>query len=140
MEFKVAHRAPMVTEYNELRALAGWPVFESGLVEEALQNSLCCICIELDGMLIAMGRIVGDNAIYLHIQDVIVHPRFQRKGVGKLLMRELMTYIGNAGGMHTNVGLMCSKGREKFYRDFGFEERPSEKFGAGMILIKPGQK
>jgi hypothetical protein len=31
---------------------------------------------------------------------------------------------------------MCSKGREDFYKDFGFAERPSEKFGAGMIKIK----
>jgi hypothetical protein len=31
---------------------------------------------------------------------------------------------------------MCSKGREQFYEAFGFTIRPSEKFGAGMIMVK----
>ena len=30
---------------------------------------------------------------------------------------------------------MSSKGRENFYKSFGFIERPNEKFGAGMIKI-----
>jgi hypothetical protein len=52
-----------------------------------------------------------------------------------MIMTELLNYIGKVGHDNTNVGLMCSKGREKFYKSFGFDERPNERFGAGMIKI-----
>lgn len=136
MKFTIAHRTPSIAEYNELRELAGWPTFEAHLVKEALANSLFAVCVQSNGMTVGMGRIVGDNAIYLHIQDVIVHPEFQRKGIGKLIMDALLNYVDKVGGKHTNIGLMCSKGREDFYKEFGFMERPGEKFGAGMIKIK----
>jgi GNAT superfamily N-acetyltransferase len=82
-----------------------------------------------------MGRIAGDNAIYLHILDVIVHPAHQRKGIGTLIMSALMEYVDTVASKNTNIGLMCSKGREEFYKGFGFITRPDEKFGAGMITI-----
>ena len=136
MDLKVTHQKPTVSEYNELRKLAGWPTFEPDLVEEALSRSLFSVVIhDADGVIVAMGRILGDKTIYLHIQDVIVRPQFQRRGIGKLIMEELLNYVGTVGRPHTNVGLMCSKGREEFYKSFGFSERPNEKFGAGMIKI-----
>ena len=137
MEFDTIRRPPSIEEYNALRAAAQWPVFEPHLVEEALRNTLFAVCIRSGKKTVGMGRVIGDNAIYLHIQDVIVHPAFQRQGVGTRIMHELLGYIAGAGGKHTNIGLMCSKGREAFYEAFGFEERPGQKYGAGMIMVRP---
>jgi hypothetical protein len=50
-------------------------------------------------------------------------------------MNALMGYVNTVASKNTNVGLMCSKGREEFYKGFGFITRPDEKFGAGMIKI-----
>jgi GNAT superfamily N-acetyltransferase len=137
MTFTLQYRLPTIIEYNELRSLAGWPTVEISLVEEALSNTLFSVCVHDDeGVIRGMGRIVGDNALYLHILDVIVHPDFQRQGLGKLMMEALLSYTEKVGGKNTNIGLMCSKGREEFYKAFGFSIRPSEKFGAGMIKIK----
>jgi len=81
MILKVNQRNPTVDEYNELRQLAGWPTFEEAIVRTGLSNSIFSVVIQNEsGTIIGMGRIVGDNAIYLHIQDVIVRPGFQRKG------------------------------------------------------------
>jgi GNAT superfamily N-acetyltransferase len=137
MEYRIEKRSPTVSEFNMLRQLAEWPVFEEERARKGLANSLFSVCV-LDGSnaLAGFGRIVGDGAIYLHISDVIVHPGHQRKGIGKMIMTELMSWTDEVAGKHTNIGLMCSKGREKFYADLGFVERPSEKFGAGMIIIK----
>ena len=136
MTYRVVFRNPTIQEYNDLRALVEWPVFENQLVETALSNTLFSVCVEDGGNMVGMGRVVGDNAIYLHIQDLIVHPDFQRKGIGKLIMDALLNYIDQVAGKNTNIGLMCSKGREAFYTEFGFSVRPSDKFGAGMIMIK----
>jgi GNAT superfamily N-acetyltransferase len=133
---KVSHQIPTANEYNELRRLAEWPTFDEELVNQALSNSLFSVVVhDENGVIIGMNRILGDNAIYLHVQDVIVKPEYQRNGIGKLIMDELLAYIENTGVKNTNVGLMCSKGREAFYKDFGFQERPNEKFGAEMIRL-----
>ena len=137
MMFHAIKRSPTVKEYCTLRESVEWPAIEEKLVTQALANSLYAVVVEDDlGQVLGMGRIVGDNAIYLHIQDVIVHPEFQKKGIGRLVMNELMQYVEQAGGKNTNIGLMSSTGREKFYEAFGFIQRPGEKFGSGMIMIK----
>lgn len=136
MNLKINKRLPTTTEYNELRRLAQWPVFDVTVVEQGLTNTLYSIVIEdEDGQVGGMGRIVGDTAIYFHILDVIVRPELQRQGIGKLIMNELLHYVKGVGGKNTYVGLMSSKGREPFYQKFGFIERPNDKFGSGMIRI-----
>jgi ribosomal protein S18 acetylase RimI-like enzyme len=137
VEFNIQHRPPTVSEYNGLRQLAGWPTFNPALAEKGLSNSLFSVCIiDQRNSLLGVGRVIGDGALYFHIQDVIVHPNYQRSGIGKIIMNELLEYIDGVGGENTSIGLMCSKGREQFYVDFGFIARPNEKYGSGMIKIK----
>jgi GNAT superfamily N-acetyltransferase len=132
----IFHQLPTAQEYNELRRLAEWPTYDEHVVNKALSHTLFSVVARDErGAIVGMGRILGDNAIYLHIQDVIVRPDLQGQGIGKLIMDELLAYVEKTGVKNTNVGLMCSKGREKFYAGFGFVERPSEKFGAGMSKI-----
>lgn len=136
MTLVISNRQPTVREYNALRASVHWPLFEEQIVQEALTNSLYSVVAEEENTAVGMGRVVGDGAIYLHIQDVIVHPSFQGKGIGKAIMQNIMTFILSHGGKNTNIGLMSSKGRENFYESFGFTVRPNERFGAGMIMIR----
>jgi ribosomal protein S18 acetylase RimI-like enzyme len=85
MKFRTIPRAPSIKQYNALRNLAGWPTFHEKLVEEALRNSLYVFrVLDENETLVGMGRVIGDNAIYLHIQDVVVHPAYQRGGIGKI--------------------------------------------------------
>ena len=138
MKFIVKERLPTVEEYNDLRRSVEWPTYANDLVERGLANTLYSVVAETEnGNSIGMGRIIGDNAIYLHIQDIIVRPEHQNQGVGKLIMTELIKYVDKVAGKNTNIGLMSSKGREPFYEKLGFTERPNEKFGSGMIKIIP---
>jgi len=135
MPITVQERLPTVSEYLALRKSVGWPLFPEKVVEEGLSRTLFGVCAMDEGKIVGMGRVIGDNAIYFHIQDVVITPSYQRSGVGKLIMRELMEYVSVNARSNANVGLMCSKGREQFYENLGFTARPSEKFGAGMIKI-----
>ena len=110
MDKKISHRLPTPKEYNELRRLAQWTTFSETIVKEALANSLFGVVIhDEQGQILGMGRVLGDNAIYLHVQDVIVRPACQKMGIGKLLMHELLGYVKKVAGQNTNVGLMSSK-------------------------------
>lgn len=132
----IVHRLPPAEEYNALRRSVEWPVFDSETVDRALANTLfSAVAIGEAGQVIGMGRVLGDNAIYFHIQDVIVRSDCKGQGIGNLLMQALLDYVASRSSLNTNIGLMCSKDREPFYRNFGFIDRPNEKFGSGMIKI-----
>ncbi|HEY0740647.1 MAG TPA: GNAT family N-acetyltransferase [Chryseosolibacter sp.] len=136
MTLQISHKLPTAKEYNELRRLVEWPTYDEQLVDTALRNSLFSVVVhDAEGNILGMGRVLGDNAIYFHVQDVIVRPAVQGAGIGKMIMKEILAFVEGAGHSNTNVGLMSSKGREAFYSLFGFEQRPSERFGAGMIKI-----
>ncbi|HTF18870.1 MAG TPA: GNAT family N-acetyltransferase [Chryseolinea sp.] len=139
MSPKLVFRLPTIDEYNRLRRSVEWPEFTHELVKRALTNTLfSVVAVGDDGVAVGMGRVIGDNAIYFHIQDVIVRSDWHGAGVGTMMMKELLAYVDKHSGKNTNIGLMCSKGREHFYLNFGFVKRPTEKFGSGMIKIVEG--
>jgi GNAT superfamily N-acetyltransferase len=86
-----------------------------------------------EGNTVGITRIVGDDATVFYIQDVIVNLAYQGKGVGHVMMKAVMNYIYNIACSGAVVGLMSAKGKEGFYKRYGFWERPNENFGAGMM-------
>lgn len=72
-----------------------------------------------------MGRVIGDG-LYYYIQDLIVHPAHQSKGIGRKTMGMLMQYINSTAPKGSFIGLMAAKGLEKFYLEFGFQKRPDD--------------
>ena len=83
-----------------------------------------------------MGRIVGDGAVICYIQDLIVIPSYQKKGVGRMIIDRLVKFAKDIKFQDTEImlDLMCAKGREEFYKKSGFTARPNEKLGPGMIM------
>ena len=82
-----------------------------------------------------MGRMVGDGAVICYIQDLVVHPSYQKLGVGEALMKQLIEHAESLRLPDTELMLclMCAKGRESFYTRYGFIPRPTDGLGPGMI-------
>jgi ribosomal protein S18 acetylase RimI-like enzyme len=129
----IEYRQPTVIEYTRLRNLVGWWEVDENATGKALENSLFSVVAIEYGDVIGLGRIVGDGGLYFYIQDLIVHPEFQAKSLGKILMKELMIYITAKAKSGAFVGLMAAKGLEKYYEQFGFKAR--DKDAPGMYLI-----
>lgn len=86
--------------YIALRKAVGWKNFCREQVEKAINHSYYSVVIRENGDSIAMGRIIGDG-LYFTIVDVVVHPDYQGKGLGTLIIQKLMEHIGQgipAGG------------------------------------------
>ncbi len=67
----------------------------------------------------------------------MVHPDYQGKGIGTKLMEALMEKIGEYKRESPDLRayLGASKGRESFYRRFGFLTRSEADLGEGMVLL-----
>ncbi len=127
---------PTPIEYNTIRNTTGWDKLDLKTIEKGLVNSLFSVCLYHNEKLVGIGRIIGDNSIYFYIQDIIVIPEYQGKGLGKLIMKKVMQYIDNNADNNSFIGLMAAEGVESFYNKLGFETRPTSRPGMYMINKK----
>ena len=119
--YEVVERTPTVEEYLRMRAVVDWQPFNESMAATALANSLYAVSVLYQGEVIGCGRVVGDGAAFFYLQDVVIHPAFQRKGLGKRLVAALMNYIRLHAYPNTTVGLFAAPGAADFYLQFGFE-------------------
>jgi GNAT superfamily N-acetyltransferase len=82
---------------------------------------------------IAFARIVGDGKLCFYIQEVIVHPDHQQKGIATNFMKYIFEYFKNNAVKRSYIGVFSGKGLEKFYKKYGFWERPTGEMGPGMM-------
>lgn len=124
-----------VQDYLMVRAKVGWITLLEEQAKKALEHSICIIGAYENDQLIGMGRIVGDGAVICYIQDLIVVPEYQSKGVGSMLLEHLVEYVKciQEENSQMMLCLMCAKGREEFYEKHGFIARPTDHLGPGMI-------
>ncbi len=124
--FRFLELVPTVEEYQFLRNSVGWPKVNNQAVEIALKNSLYSVCVYIDDQIIGYGRVIGDQGIYYYIQDMIVLPEFQRKGIGREIMKLIMNFLEKNADSTAFFGLMSAKGFSTFYEPYGFKKRPDD--------------
>ena len=134
-ECKLVERLPTPQEYNDLRAAVGWKTRSVDAIEKGLPNTLYCVCAYVDQELVGMARIIGDAGMAYYIQDVIVIPAYQRQGIGKQIMDQIMLYLREPMSQKAAIGLMAAPGKEMFYEKYGFARLPNDRRGAGMTIL-----
>lgn len=132
---QIVENSLSIETYNTLRKTVGWSTFSDAQVEKALHNSLYTIVIKENNQPIAMGRIIGDNALYYYIQDIVVNPNYQGQGIGTKIIQQLLQYVEKniLPDTTVTVGLFAAKGKEEFYQKFNFIIRPNIDTGHGMM-------
>jgi GNAT superfamily N-acetyltransferase len=126
------------SQFLLLREAVGWQGVENQ-IEKALKAGLYNVLAKDENDVVGMGRLVGDGVMYWYVQDVIIRPEYQGKGIGKTIMEHIIRHIEKSSlpGTTVTVGLMAAKGKDAFYEKLGFVARPSEIYGAGMIKLHP---
>ena len=121
-------------EYMAMRKIVGWSEFPLEQASEGLKNSFILVCFRKNGKPVGIGRAVSDRGYVVYIADVIVVPEYQGQGLGREIMNTLMEKIRGSmkPGYRVMISLLAAKGKEEFYKKFGFVDRPSENFGCGM--------
>ncbi len=134
MAIEYIDKAPTLEEYKEMRRAVNFMVLSDRIASNALNNAFHITTVRDDGRAIGMIRVLSDGSYANFITDVMVIPEYQHQGIGREMMRRTMEYMRSTllPGETIVLYLMSATGKEEFYKQFGFRERPNEVWGAGM--------
>ena len=122
-EIRLVDNILQAEDFIRLRIEAGFAEIPVEHVKKALQNGLINVSAIYNGELVGMGRLVGDGAMYWYLQEIIILPQFQRKGIGTMIVNHLVDYAkaNSVTGKFTTIGGVSAKGKEPFYEKMGFD-------------------
>jgi ribosomal protein S18 acetylase RimI-like enzyme len=113
-------------ELEELCSAVGWARRPIRKVKKAIQHSYLVVTMwEQRGprrRLVGFSRATSDHAFNATIWDVVVHPDFQGRGLGKELMRQLIKKLRSED--ISNVTLFADPQVVEFYKGLGFMPDP----------------
>ena len=129
------------TQYNETEILplyksVGWRNYyeHPKMLPKAYAASLCILGAYEDEKLVGILRAVGDGYSILFIQDILVYPEYQHRGIGTALVKAVLEQYP-----HVYQIELATDNTEKtvsFYKSLDF--RPMEEIGCCGFL-KMGQ-
>lgn len=90
---------------------------ESHIIKKSFENSSKVVTAWFDKKLVGAGRLLTDGLCYGCIFDVGVLPAYQKKGVGKRIVKELLN-----GTESLCIHLTSTFGSEGFYSRLGFKK------------------
>jgi len=132
---RLVARAPTVEEYNRVRVAAGLGERDPGAVEVGLANSLFGVCVESEGSIVGIGRIIGDGGFFFQVVDVAVVPERQGEGLGARVMDALTSRLRGSASSEAYVQLIAAEGTTGFYERYGFRVRTPEVSGMSFMSL-----
>ena len=114
------------TTVSEILKEVGMAHYEPDLHRKAFEASHACVFVYHVDRLIGFGRALSDGAYQAAVYDCAVVPEFQKKGIGKTIMNNILSRLSRC-----NVILYASPGKEGFYKKHGFR-----KMKTGMAHFK----
>lgn len=117
----------------DLRQAVGWNRIEADLAAPSLRNTfhLCCF----DGNeLIGYAAVVSNGVTDAYIQDVMVHPNWQKQGIGSALMEHVLKRLRDEGIYMVSV-LYGEAALQGLYERFGFRTML-----CGQMELRPGRE
>ena len=82
----------------------------------ALVNSHCLVTARTGSSLLGLGNAISDGHLVVYYPHLLVHPDYQRQGIGKMMMQAMQTRYA---GFHQQM-LTADGDAVAFYRALGF--------------------
>ena len=82
----------------------------------ALRNSHSLVTARISGNLVGIGNAISDGYLVVYYPHVLVHPQYQRKGIGKKMIEAMQNKYS---GFHQQM-LTADGDAIEFYKAIGF--------------------
>lgn len=102
-------------EIQRFLSNVGMATYSPDVHMRAFEKSYAVAFVYEDETLLGFGRAISDGEYQAALYDIAVHPEAQGKGVGKVIVNNLLSKLPNC-----NVLLYATPGMEGFYKRLGF--------------------
>lgn len=111
-----------IEEVVALYRSVGWSRYANDpeTLQRALDGSATVVVARAAERLVGLARVVGDGATICYLQDLLVTPEFQRKGVGRALVEAVLA--PHASALQKVVLTDNEPGQRAFYEALGYRE------------------
>ena len=118
IEYKNYKEAEIRRLYSEV----GWTAYTQNMpaLERGFKNSLLVLAAYEDDRLLGIIRVVGDGSTIVFVQDILVFPGEQRKGVGTALLKAVLDRYPEVRQIEQTTD--NTPKTVAFYKSLGFSE------------------
>jgi GNAT superfamily N-acetyltransferase len=119
--------AIVIKETKDIKPGDVLPIYEANhwssaekpdLLYQALINSHTLVTAWHEDRLVALGNALSDGYLVVYYPHLIVHPDYQGKGIGKMIIAKLQEKYG-----HLHQQILVADGKAvNFYKGCGFEQ------------------
>ena len=119
---KVGHELPLdqlVDLYNSVDWLAYTTEEQRPKLQEAIRNSTYVVTMWSGEKMVGLARCISDDVSICYIQDILIHPDYQRHGIGRKLLLNCLERFA-----HVRMQVLLTDDEErqlKFYESLGYK-------------------
>jgi ribosomal protein S18 acetylase RimI-like enzyme len=134
--YQLSAETPSVDDYLRLRLISGLSPKGRAAAEAGLPNTIHAAIIRYRGQTVAMGRIIGDNGCFYQLVDIAVDPEHQGRGLGKMIVENLVDYIRTQAPDGAYCSLIADGPAKYLYEKFGFEPVTPKSIGMAFRVAR----
>ena len=119
-----------------LRELLGWKKIPIEQLEKGLKNTEYKISIKNNEDVIAVGRLITDYSCKGLLSDIMVNPKYQKQGFGKIIVTGLIDMVKNnlKEGELFQIEASPTSGNREFYIKCGMKYKPENQDGVYLWI------
>ena len=106
---------------STLFELVAWGKRPANEIKAAFETSTVVCFIKQDNAIVGFGRTVDDGRYYALLVDVVIHPNYQKQGLGTVIVNRLKEQLKG----YEFVTLTAAPGKDGFYKKLGWKQQKS---------------
>ncbi len=117
-EYKIYNEEEILSLYKSV----GWTAYTDSpdVLKKGFENSMLTLGAYEGEKLLGLIRCVGDGETIVFVQDILVFPEYQRRGIGTALLRSVLDKYSHV--RQTELCTDNSSNTIAFYKSMGFVE------------------
>ena len=117
----------------------GWSAYtkDPKSLKKAFENSTYCLVAMDQQKVVGISRSISDLVSIHYLQDILVHPDYQKRGIGRKVLTHLLEYFGE---VRTHMILTDDEQKQlRFYESMGYKNiKDLEKFPLNSYVMMKG--